>query len=122
MVVMMLVPTLQIATLFIHVQAKHLDAVCDYSGRCVWNGVGWYRGCQDNTPFLSFDLFDSDGLLDLRCSAVQVVSIEITALRCRDMNKHVITDNDVTFYLGESKTECVSNLLCSSEIGGGGLV
>lgn len=60
------------------------------------------------SPILYFDRFDGDGLLDLRDCSVQVVAIEITPLRCKDLNQHVVTDSGVTFYLGEAKTECVS--------------
>ncbi|XP_052693625.1 uncharacterized protein LOC128171891 [Crassostrea angulata] len=95
-----------IIMLFARMHGKPLDSICDSAGKCMWNGGGWYRGCIDDIPILYFDRFDGDGLLDLRDCSVQVVAIEITPLRCKDLNQHVVTDSGVTFYLGEAKTEC----------------
>lgn len=97
-----------IIMLFARMHGKPLDSICDSAGKCMWNGGGWYRGCIDDIAILYFDRFDGDGLLDLRDCSVQVVAIEITPLRCKDLNQHVVTDSGVTFYLGEAKTECVS--------------
>lgn len=88
-------------------QPPPLDAICDSNGRCTWHGSGWYRGCVSDIPVLTFNQFNDGGLLDLRCSEVQVLSIESSTLTCADMKAHVITHTAVTIYLGESQTECV---------------
>lgn len=105
-----------IGLLITFVRPAPLELVCDFNGMCFWRGDGWYRGCIDDKPILTFDWFNDYVILDLRCSVVQVVYIKFTALSCKDLNLHVITDNDVTIYLGESQTECVCNLLCYSVI------
>ncbi|XP_052699415.1 uncharacterized protein LOC128176940 [Crassostrea angulata] len=87
-------------------QPPPLDAICDSNGRCTWHGSGWYRGCVSDMPVLTFNQFNDGGLLDLRCSEVQVLSIESSTLTCADMKAHVITHTAVTIYLGESQTEC----------------
>lgn len=88
-------------------QPPPLDAICDSNGRCTWHGSGWYRGCVSDIPVLTFNQFNDGGLLDLRCSEIQVLSIESSTLTCADMKAHVITHTAVTIYLGESQTECV---------------
>lgn len=62
---------------------------------------------MSDIPVLTFNQFNDGGLLDLRCSEVQVLSIESSTLTCADMKAHVITHTAVTIYLGESQTECV---------------
>ena len=99
----------------IFVRPEPHGIACNDDGMCFWQGSGWYRGCID-TPILTFDRFYDDGILDLRCSEVRVVYIISTALSCKEMNVHVITDKHITFYLGELKTKCVSNLLYYSVI------
>lgn len=106
-------------------QPPPLDAICDSNGRCTWHGSGWYRGCVSDIPVLTFNQFNDGGLLDLRCSEVQVLSIESSTLTCADMKAHVITHTAVTIYLGESQTECVrlvtvSISFCNNVAGGGG--
>uniref|UniRef100_K1PTF3 SET domain-containing protein n=1 Tax=Magallana gigas TaxID=29159 RepID=K1PTF3_MAGGI len=70
-------------------QPPPLDAICDSNGRCTWHGSGWYRGCVSDIPVLTFNQFNDGGLLDLRCSEVQVLSIESSTLTCADMKAHV---------------------------------
>lgn len=77
-----------------------LDAVCDFGGRCSWQDSGWYRGCINDTPFLAFDRFDYDGILDIYEHIYQNIYL------------HIITENDATYYLKKSQTKHAINVLC----------
>ena len=104
---------------FLHAQSAQLEIICK-EGKCMWSGGGLYKGCIENA-YIIFNFFDSSGVIDFTCTSVQVVTIENTNLDCTQMARRVITDMSITFYLGESQTECVSYYYLNLIVGGGGV-
>ncbi|XP_061162483.1 uncharacterized protein LOC133171708 isoform X2 [Saccostrea echinata] len=72
---------------------------CDTSV-CSWMGEGKYGGClQTDIHQLTFNYFDSNGMLDLRCSHVDVIYVDNTPLRCKDVDLFFLTQRPLTVYL-----------------------
>ncbi|KAK3107132.1 hypothetical protein FSP39_007901 [Pinctada imbricata] len=90
---------------------------------CQWMGPAFYTGClPPDQDILKFPFFDSDSVLDLRCTHVRSVFIENSSSICSDID--ILTTQGKSFSLFIDDKLCVSqtkyNLLSEGLEGGGG--
>lgn len=98
-----------LSVLICHISSHQLFELC-VNSECVWQGEGMYGGClPDHVTTLRFPYFDTSiGVLDLRCTAVQIIFIENSPMSCGE-----------SFILGGTKgavlymnvIQCVSKIL-----------